>query len=328
MTRRILALGVFDVFHVGHLHYLQQAAQLPGELMVAVTSDTVSREVKHKWPVVGEQQRLAVIQAVRGVNHAALQPVSTEYAAEAVRWLRDWGINHVVAGGCWQGSDRWTRLISELASHGITVSFAEHTQELSTSLLCQRLQHDPCACSPHALAPEVPRYHASAMPLVSPLSHQAQHRVLALGAFDLLHAGHARFLAQAARLGNHLTVGVAPDHLVFANKSRAPVFTTSQRFALVGGLVCVDAVVTVAHPMRDTHAALEWILSQSVGTVVCGGEWQGTEHWQRLDAQLALRGVNVEYLPPTPGISSSAIRQRMAIPEEERGPVDNVKMEA
>lgn len=328
MTRRILALGVFDVFHVGHFHYLQQAAKMSGRLVVAVTRDSDVRITKGKWPVVGEQARMAVVQAVRGIDEVALSPSSTAYTDEAVRYMRDWQIDHLVAGGGWQGTQRFDQLIKALAKHKITVSFAEYTQELSTSLLCQRLQHDPCACSPHALAPEVPRYHASAMPLVSPLSHQAQHRVLALGAFDLLHAGHVRFLAQAARLGNHLTVGVAPDHLVFANKSRSPVFTTSQRLALVAGLACVDAVVMVAHPMRDTHAALEWILSQSVGTVVCGGEWQGTEHWQRLDAQLARRGVNVEYLPPTPGISSSAIRQRMAIPEEERGPVDNVKMES
>ncbi len=319
MTRRILTLGVFDVFHVGHLRYLQHAAQVPGTLVVAVTRDAIVRETKGKWPVVGEQERLAVIQSVRGVGEAMLSPSSTAYTEEAVSYMREWGIDHLVAGGCWQGTQRFHQLEEALAKYNITVSFAEYTQELSTTLLCQRLQQAPALYSQYALAPDVSHNDLLTIP-VAQERHHSQHRVLALGAFDLLHAGHARFLEQAAQLGDHLTVGVAPDHLVLANKNRPPVFTTQQRLALVASLACVNAVVAVDHPMRDTHAAAAWILGQSVGTVACGGEWQGSAHWQRLEAQLALHGVNVVYLPPTPGISSSAIRQRMAQLEAERGP--------
>ena len=36
-------------------------------------------------------------------------------------------------------------------------------------------------------------------------------KVMAVGVFDLLHAGHLHYLEQAKSLGNHLTVVVAHD---------------------------------------------------------------------------------------------------------------------
>ncbi|MBI3261455.1 adenylyltransferase/cytidyltransferase family protein, partial [Candidatus Berkelbacteria bacterium] len=40
--KRVLAAGVFDVFHAGHLYFLNEARKLGDELTVIVTSDSVA----------------------------------------------------------------------------------------------------------------------------------------------------------------------------------------------------------------------------------------------------------------------------------------------
>ena len=43
-------------------------------------------------------------------------------------------------------------------------------------------------------------------------------KVMAVGVFDLLHAGHLHYLEQAKSLGSHLTVVVAHDDTVRIRK--------------------------------------------------------------------------------------------------------------
>ena len=67
-------------------------------------------------------------------------------------------------------------------------------------------------------------------------------RVMAVGVFDLLHAGHLHYLEQARALGNHLTVVVAHDDTVRARK-HDPVTNHDLRKRMVEGLKPVDAVI-------------------------------------------------------------------------------------
>ena len=68
--------------------------------------------------------------------------------------------------------------------------------------------------------------------------------VFANGAFDLLHAGHVRYLQAARREGDYLVVGVNSDESVRALKgSSRPVVPERERAEIVAALGCVDAVV-------------------------------------------------------------------------------------
>lgn len=53
--------------------------------------------------------------------------------------------------------------------------------------------------------------------------------VVVFGVFDIVHAGHRYFLAEAKKLGTELVVAVAHDNLVFKLKGMAPENTLSQR---------------------------------------------------------------------------------------------------
>ncbi|MEG3601133.1 MAG: adenylyltransferase/cytidyltransferase family protein [Candidatus Thermoplasmatota archaeon] len=67
-------------------------------------------------------------------------------------------------------------------------------------------------------------------------------RILAVGVFDLLHAGHLHYLEQAKSLGDHLTVVVAHDDTVRKRKHE-PVTNQDLRRRMVAGLKPVDVVV-------------------------------------------------------------------------------------
>lgn len=67
-------------------------------------------------------------------------------------------------------------------------------------------------------------------------------RIMAVGVFDLLHAGHLHYLEQAKALGDHLTVVVAHDDTVRKRKHE-PVTAQDLRRRMVAGLKPVDEVV-------------------------------------------------------------------------------------
>jgi len=67
---RVVATGTFDILHPGHLYYLEESKKLGDELFVIVARDV---NVKHKpRPVIPEDQRLAMVAALKPVDHAML----------------------------------------------------------------------------------------------------------------------------------------------------------------------------------------------------------------------------------------------------------------
>ena len=68
--------------------------------------------------------------------------------------------------------------------------------------------------------------------------------VFANGAFDLLHAGHVRYLEAARKEGDWLAVGINSDASVRRAKGEGrPIVPESERAEIVAALACEDAVV-------------------------------------------------------------------------------------
>jgi len=67
---RVVAQGTFDILHPGHVHYLQDAADMGDELHVIVAR---SVNVTHKEPpVVPDEQRREMVDALKPVDEAHL----------------------------------------------------------------------------------------------------------------------------------------------------------------------------------------------------------------------------------------------------------------
>lgn len=69
----VLANGCFDLFHVGHLRYLEGAAALGDVLVVAVNSDEQARKLKGDGrPRTPENERAEIVSGVRCVDMVTL----------------------------------------------------------------------------------------------------------------------------------------------------------------------------------------------------------------------------------------------------------------
>lgn len=71
--RVVLANGVFDLFHVGHLRYLESAKALADQLVVALNSDASTRAYKGpNRPVIPERERAEIVCGLACVDHVLI----------------------------------------------------------------------------------------------------------------------------------------------------------------------------------------------------------------------------------------------------------------
>ena len=66
---RVMAVGVFDLLHAGHLHYVEQAKSLGDELIVVVAHDDTVRNQKHE-PVTNQDLRRRMVMGLKPVDEA------------------------------------------------------------------------------------------------------------------------------------------------------------------------------------------------------------------------------------------------------------------
>lgn len=73
--KTVLAAGVFDLLHYGHIRYLEESKKAGGpdaKLVVIIARDETVRKLKGHDPVIPEDQRRAVIEALKVVDEALL----------------------------------------------------------------------------------------------------------------------------------------------------------------------------------------------------------------------------------------------------------------
>ena len=128
-----LANGVFDLFHVGHLRYLEGAKAEADALVVAVNSDASTRLNKGPGrPVVPEAERAEILEALECVDHVVL--FDSKDVVPVIRALRP--DVHV------KGTDYTPETIPEAAevrAYGGRVAVAGDPKAHSTSELIAKL---------------------------------------------------------------------------------------------------------------------------------------------------------------------------------------------
>ena len=67
----VMASGVFDILHTGHISYLEQARSLGDELVVVVACDSTVRKRKHE-PITPEAMRARLVGALKPVDRSII----------------------------------------------------------------------------------------------------------------------------------------------------------------------------------------------------------------------------------------------------------------
>jgi rfaE bifunctional protein nucleotidyltransferase chain/domain len=71
--RVVFTNGVFDLLHVGHIRYLEQARSFGDVLVVAVNSDRSVRQLKGDGrPIVTESERAEILASLRSVDYVTI----------------------------------------------------------------------------------------------------------------------------------------------------------------------------------------------------------------------------------------------------------------
>lgn len=71
----VLASGVFDLLHLGHVRFLEEAKKVGGpnsQLIVIIARDNTVKKKKGRKPVMSENQRRALVESLKVVDEAVL----------------------------------------------------------------------------------------------------------------------------------------------------------------------------------------------------------------------------------------------------------------
>ena len=122
---------------------------------------------------------------------------------------------------------------------------------------------------------------------------------ITFGTFDMFHYGHLRILQRARALCDRLVVGVSSDEFIASkNKSHGLAFPYEQRAAIVAELRCVDEVFKEECEERKA----DYVREHHADVFIIGADYAGRFDWLREAC-----GVEVVYLPRTPGVSTTQL---------------------
>lgn len=139
------------------------------------------------------------------------------------------------------------------------------------------------------------------------LDAQGRRLVFTNGCFDILHAGHVRYLQQARNLGDALLVALNGDESVRALKGAGrPLNDQDDRAEVLCALGCVD-YVTIFPEVRATNV-LRAVKPQIYAK---GGDYTPDSLDREEVEMLRQIRAEIEILPIVPGRSTTALITRM-----------------
>ena len=124
-----LVMGVFDLFHVGHLRLIKRAKARCQFLRVAVLSDDLVRQFKDITPTIPLEQRMEILAAINGVDEVV---AIRDNPSRIVEWNRR-PFDCFFSGDDYSGNDYWEHERAELEKLGATIEFFPYTEEQSST---------------------------------------------------------------------------------------------------------------------------------------------------------------------------------------------------
>ena len=125
-------------------------------------------------------------------------------------------------------------------------------------------------------------------------------RVITYGTFDLLHYGHINILRRAKELGDYLVVGLSSDEFN-AIKGKKSYFSYAERKQMLEAIRYVDEVI----PEDNWEQKRSDVHKYNINVFVMGDDWANKFDF------LKEEGVEVVYLPRTPDISTTDIKNNL-----------------
>ena len=134
-----ITVGVFDMFHTGHLNLLERCKEYCEELIVAVCDDDYVRDIKHKEPIICQEDRVRLIGALKCVDRAVL--VNFEQTDNKMLLWETHKFDVLFSGDDWKGTERYLKTEKEFAPLGVSIEYLPYTQGISTTDLKNKIKN-------------------------------------------------------------------------------------------------------------------------------------------------------------------------------------------
>ena len=133
-----LVMGVFDLFHVGHLNLIKRAKDHCRYLRVAVLSDELVYEYKHKYPIIPLEERMEILASIRYVDEVVQIDDNPSRLMELDRRHFDC----FFSGDDYTENDYWNWERSELKKRGVDMMFFPYTRPQSSTNIRNKLNDE------------------------------------------------------------------------------------------------------------------------------------------------------------------------------------------
>jgi glycerol-3-phosphate cytidylyltransferase len=121
--------GVYDLFHVGHLNLLRNAANMCDQLIVGVSTDELVA-YKNKKAVIPHSERMEIVRHIRGVDAVIPQ----ENMDKLTMWEK-LKFNVLFVGDDWYATEKWKEIEDKFREVGVKVVYFPYTKGTSSTLL-------------------------------------------------------------------------------------------------------------------------------------------------------------------------------------------------
>jgi len=134
---RVYVIGVFDLFHIGHVELLRKAKDLGEKLIVAVNGDEMVASYKRR-PFYDENDRLEIVKACRYVDEVF---IIREF--DNKQYIKDLQIDAIVHGDDWPVESYLQQIRATpefLKQHNVSLVLVPYTLGISTSDLISKIK--------------------------------------------------------------------------------------------------------------------------------------------------------------------------------------------
>ncbi len=104
--------------------------------------------------------------------------------------------------------------------------------------------------------------------IITQLKNEGKRVVFTNGCFDIIHAGHVRYLTEAKKIGDILVIGLNSDSSVSTIKPGRPIIPEQQRAEVLSALSMVDYVT-----LFNEDTPYELIREIKPDILVKGADW-------------------------------------------------------
>ena len=132
-----LLMGVFDLFHVGHLKLIRNAKARCEYLRVAILSDELVMKFKNHYPVIPAEERKEILEAVREVDEVVIIEDTPSRLTEYERRPFD----AFFSGNDYEGNPYWIKEQAELRKLGSDIIFFPYTESQSTTKIINKIRN-------------------------------------------------------------------------------------------------------------------------------------------------------------------------------------------